>query len=282
MASNLWVGGPARAARQWLAQRRLAAQGLAVRELAADELRPLKRALRAPDPGPGALDLRRQASQELCIAAASVGSRPVGVGLLEWAGPRLEELHGPWAGVPEIHRLHVLPAYRSLRVGVRLIDFLEQRALQRGKTGHRRLEGRAGAGLARNLARCRRKAEHGASTLSGDTGMKPVTTITTITKPDPLAPEGEFNKLIDEQLELAAARLPALSTEGVHPSPVDHDERKAAHPTMEDVLLGRAETSPEMLEELAALQAAPALSDEELARQALADGGADGDPSTPE
>lgn len=87
MASNLWVGGPARAARQWLAQRRLAAHGLAVRELAADELRPLKRALRAPDPGPGALDLRRQASQELCIAAAWVGSRPVGLGLLEWAGP---------------------------------------------------------------------------------------------------------------------------------------------------------------------------------------------------
>ncbi len=94
--------------------------------------------------------------------------------------------------------------------------------------------------------------------------------------------DGEFNKMLDEQLELAAARLPVLSTDGVHPSPVDHEERTSAHASMEDVLLGRAETSPEMLEELAALQAAPALSDEELARQALADGGADGDPSTPE
>ena len=37
-----------------------------------------------------------------------------------------------------------------------------------------------------------------------------------------------------------------------------------------------------MLEELAALQDAPALSEDELARQALADGGADGDPSSPE
>jgi hypothetical protein len=37
-----------------------------------------------------------------------------------------------------------------------------------------------------------------------------------------------------------------------------------------------------MLEELAMLQAAPELSEQELARQALADGGADNDPSTPE
>lgn len=100
----------------------------------------------------------------------------------------------------------------------------------------------------------------------------------TQSKPDtaPRAPhEGEFNKLVDEQLELAAARLPALSARGVHPSPADHEERRAAHASMEDLLLGRAETPPELLEELAAMQSAPPLSDEELARQALA---ADGPP----
>jgi hypothetical protein len=95
-------------------------------------------------------------------------------------------------------------------------------------------------------------------------------------------PEGEFSKLIDEQLELAAARIPALTPAVVHPSPADHEERKDAHPTFEDVLLGNAQPSPEMLEELAALEAAPALSEEELARQALAGGGADNDTSTPE
>ena len=94
--------------------------------------------------------------------------------------------------------------------------------------------------------------------------------------------DGELAKLIDEQLELAASRLPALAPEVVHPSPVDHEEVKASHPNFEDVLLGNARPSPEMLEELAALDAAPALSDEELARQALADGGADDDPATPE
>ena len=94
--------------------------------------------------------------------------------------------------------------------------------------------------------------------------------------------EGEFTKLIDEQLELAAAKLPALEPTVVHPSPSDHEERKAAHPTFEDVLLGNAQAPQEMLEELAALQAAPELSEEELARQALAAGGADNEPSTPE
>ena len=95
-------------------------------------------------------------------------------------------------------------------------------------------------------------------------------------------PEGEFTKLIDEQLELAAAKIPALVPTVVHPSPVDHEERTAAHASFEDVLLGNAQPTPEMLEELAALEAAPELSEEELARQALAGGGADNDASTPE
>ncbi|MCV2366998.1 hypothetical protein [Roseateles oligotrophus] len=92
--------------------------------------------------------------------------------------------------------------------------------------------------------------------------------------------EGSFNKLIDEQLELAAVNLPALTP--VHPSPVDHEELKAAHANIEDLLLGHTEVTPEMLEEMAALQDAPQLSEEELARQALAHGGADNDPATPE
>ncbi len=93
-------------------------------------------------------------------------------------------------------------------------------------------------------------------------------------------PEGSFNKLIDEQLELAAVQLPALMP--VHPSPVDHDELKVPHADIEDLLLGKAEATPEMLMEISALQDASGLSEEELARQALAHGGADNDLATPE
>lgn len=102
-----------------------------------------------------------------------------------------------------------------------------------------------------------------------------------MTRTDP-PHQSELTRLIDEQLELAAAKLPALAPTAVHPSPADHEERQAAHATFEDVLLGKAEPSPEMLEELAALETAPALSDAELARQALVDGGADDDPKTPQ
>ena len=94
--------------------------------------------------------------------------------------------------------------------------------------------------------------------------------------------ENSFTRLVDEQLDLAASKLPALVPSVVHPSPVDHEERHGAPPTLEDVLLGHAQATPEMLQELAALESAPPLDDEELARQALADGGADNDPSTPE
>jgi hypothetical protein len=100
--------------------------------------------------------------------------------------------------------------------------------------------------------------------------------------PDDTSADGNFARLVDEQLELAAAKLPALEPAVVHPSPEDHDEVPIPHPTLEDVLLGKAEPTPQMLEELAALEAAPELSEDELARQALADGGADADTATPE
>ena len=51
---------------------------------------------------------------------------------------------------------------------------------------------------------------------------------------------------------------------------------------IEEVLLGHEQPGDALLEELAALEDAPPLSDEELARQALESGGADADPATPE
>lgn len=51
---------------------------------------------------------------------------------------------------------------------------------------------------------------------------------------------------------------------------------------LEEVLLEHEEPSPEFLEELAALDQAPPLTDEELDRQAMESGGGDSDSSTPE
>lgn len=96
----------------------------------------------------------------------------------------------------------------------------------------------------------------------------------------PVPPEGEIARLVDEQLELAVAKLPVMPSVERHPSPIDHDELATAHASLEDVLLGNVQASPEVLDELEALQSAPALSDEELARQALALGG-DGELPTP-
>ena len=93
-----------------------------------------------------------------------------------------------------------------------------------------------------------------------------------MTEIDKTPAEGELAKIFHEQLELAAARLPVLDSSLVHPSPVDHEERLAPHANVEDLMLGNVEATPEMLEELAAMRTAPALSDEELARQALAAG----------
>ena len=93
---------------------------------------------------------------------------------------------------------------------------------------------------------------------------------------------GDFAHWVEEKAEALKFELgdkfPVPPTE-LH-SPSVHVE--TGHQKIEEVLLGHEEPTPEFLEELAALVEAPPLSDEELDRQALADGGGDGDSSTPE
>lgn len=64
-------------------------------------------------------------------------------------------------------------------------------------------------------------------------------------------------------------------------APAAPDSPHASPQTLDDVLDGE-EPTEELLEEVDALEHAPPLSDEELAKQALEHPGADGDPSTPE
>lgn len=94
--------------------------------------------------------------------------------------------------------------------------------------------------------------------------------------------EGDFAAWIDEKAEVLKFELgekfPVPPTE-LH-SPSLHVE--TGKQKLEEVLLEHEEPTAEFLEELAALEQAPPLSDEELARQALEAGGADGDRNTPE
>jgi len=94
--------------------------------------------------------------------------------------------------------------------------------------------------------------------------------------------DGDFAQWIEEKSEALKFELgekfPVPPTT-LH-SPSVHVE--TGRQKLEEVLLEHEEPSAEFLEELAALEDAPPLSDEELARQALDAGGDDGDSATPE
>ena len=94
--------------------------------------------------------------------------------------------------------------------------------------------------------------------------------------------DGDFAHWVDGKAEALKFELgekfPVPPTELKSPSVhVETSQQK-----LEEVLLEHEEPTPEFLEELKALESAPPLSDEELARQALEAGGADGDSKTPE
>ena len=94
--------------------------------------------------------------------------------------------------------------------------------------------------------------------------------------------EGDFAAWVDEKTEALKFELgekfPVPPTE-LH-SPSLHVE--TTQQKLEEVLLEHEAPSDAFLEELHALEEAPQLSEEELTRQALEAGGADGDSSTPE
>ena len=75
---------------------------------------------------------------------------------------------------------------------------------------------------------------------------------------------------------------PSPGTPPAQPQRVIADPGALLQAEIDRALLPSTGRTPEELARLAELDDLPALSDEELARQAEADPGADGDPSTPE
>ena len=94
--------------------------------------------------------------------------------------------------------------------------------------------------------------------------------------------DGDFAAWVDGKTEALRFELgekfPVPPTE-LH-SPSVHVE--TTQQKLEEVLLEHEAPTQEFLAELRALKEAPQLSEEELTRQALEDGGADGDNTTPE
>ena len=93
-------------------------------------------------------------------------------------------------------------------------------------------------------------------------------------------PSNDFVRWVEEKSDTVLADIgdkfpPATSGAGAF-----HAETSSQR--IEEVLLGHEAPDEALLEELAALEEAPPLSEEELARQALESGGADADPATPE
>lgn len=85
--------------------------------------------------------------------------------------------------------------------------------------------------------------------------------------------DGDFAAFLERKAANAPAAAAALPDEAT---------QAAQSQTLDDILVGGEEPTAEFLEAIDALRRAEPLSDEELARQALAHPGADGDPSTPE
>ena len=94
--------------------------------------------------------------------------------------------------------------------------------------------------------------------------------------------EGEFAHWVDEKAEAfkfeLGEKFPVSPTE-LHSDSL-HVETSAQK--LEEVLLEHETPTPEFLAELQALKDAPPLTEEELDRQAMEAGGADGDKTTPE
>ena len=90
----------------------------------------------------------------------------------------------------------------------------------------------------------------------------------------------DFSRWVEEKSEAVMADLSEKFPPATSGPRAVHAETSSQR--IEEVLMGHEKPQDDLLDELAALENAPPLSDEELERQALQEGGADGDPSTPE
>ena len=90
----------------------------------------------------------------------------------------------------------------------------------------------------------------------------------------------DFARWVEEKSEAVMADLSERFPPATSGPQAVHAETSSQR--IEEVLMGHEQPQDDLLDELAALENAPPLSDAELERQALQDGGRDADPATPE
>lgn len=91
---------------------------------------------------------------------------------------------------------------------------------------------------------------------------------------------GDFARWVEEKSEAVKAELAEKFPPATSGLNAVHAETSTQR--IEEVLLGHEPAEAALLEELASEGSMPPVSDEELDRQALASGGADNNPDTPE
>jgi GNAT superfamily N-acetyltransferase len=117
---------------RFMARRELTGRGLVVRELTQAEHARVCSAFPRAGEAPSAADIVRQAAGQVGIVAAWMDDKPLGLGFINWSGPRSAQLARRWPGTPEIYRLRVLAPYRSLGIGTLQIQHLEEAAAAKG------------------------------------------------------------------------------------------------------------------------------------------------------
>ena len=90
----------------------------------------------------------------------------------------------------------------------------------------------------------------------------------------------DFARWVEEKSDAVMADLSERFPPATSGPQAVHAETSSQR--IEEVLMGHEQPKDALLDELAALENAPPLSDAELERQALQDGGRDADPTTPE
>ena len=119
-------------ARRFLARRELAGRELRVHEMTAGEHATVRGAFPESGAAPSAADVDQQAEGGVGIFAAWMEDKPLGLGFVNWPGPRSAQLASRWPGTPEIYRLRVIARYRSLGIGTLQIQYLENLAVSKG------------------------------------------------------------------------------------------------------------------------------------------------------